>query len=83
MVGVTGVPIDQTFNGQTVTEPMPMAMGFALLCLAIIGLLIPAGFAFFTFRKQPEDAAINAEPMTSPDVESDPFSNDDPLPPTT
>ena len=82
VIGVSGVPIDQTFGGQTTSKPMPTALGFALLCLSLIGLLVPVAVGFFTLRKKPEDAAINAQPMTSPGVQSDPFDNDDPLPPT-
>ena len=87
VIGVSGTSIDQTFNGQTTSEPMPMALGIVLLCLSLIGLAIPAVVGFFTLRKKPEDTAINAAPVVSSvppvsTVDTDPFSNDDPLPPT-
>ena len=75
-IGVAGVPIDQTFNGQTTSEPMPMALGVVLLCLSLIGLMTPVLIGFFTLRKKPEDAAINAVPMTNTTMDSDPFNND-------
>lgn len=82
VIGVTGVPIDQTFNGQTTSQPMPIALGVVLLCLSIIGLLTPVVIGFITLRKKPEEKAINATPMTAPNMQSDPFDNDEPLPPT-
>lgn len=78
VIGVSGVPIDQTINGQTTTEPMSMGLGIALLCLSIVGLLTPVVVGFFTLRKKPEDTAINAVPMSDPAVESDPFKKDAP-----
>jgi hypothetical protein len=81
-IGVAQVPIDKTFNGQTVNEPMSMGVGVVLLCLSLIGLLTPVVVGFFTLRKKPEDTAINAAPMSDLGIESDPFKNDEPLPPT-
>lgn len=80
VIGVSGVPINQSFGGVTTSEPMPMALGVGLLCLSLIGILTPVAVGFFTLRKKPEDAAINAEPITSAE-DTDPFPNDDPLPP--
>lgn len=86
-IGLSGAPIDTTVGGQTSSQPMNTGLAIALLCLSVIGLLVPVLVGFFTLRKKPEDKAINAAPMTSPisqasTVDTDPFNNDEPLPPT-
>ena len=73
VLGISGAPIEQTFNGQTATKPMAPGLGFALLCLSIIGLLIPVAVGFFTLRKKDEDTVIDAVPFDAIDNE--------PLPP--
>ena len=73
IVGISGMPIDQTFNGQTTSEPMSTGLGFALLCLSLIGLLIPVAVGFFTLRNKPEDGVIDAEPVAT--------VSDEPIPP--
>ena len=47
-----------TFNN----TDLPASVGFALLCLALILILIPVGVGFFTLRKKPEAAATNTPP---------------------
>ncbi|MBT3315938.1 MAG: hypothetical protein HN390_15130 [Anaerolineae bacterium] len=74
ILGVTGTPIDTTVSGQTTSQPMAPGLGFALLCLSLIGILIPVAVGFFTLRKKDEDGVINAEPF-------DPPADNDPLPP--
>ena len=74
-IGITGTPIDTTIGGQTTSQPMSMGLALALLCLSLIGILIPVAIGFFTLRKKPEDTAINAVP-------EEPVSYDEPLPPT-
>jgi len=59
-----------------------IGMGVSMLCVSLVLIAIPAAVGFFTLRKKPEDTAINAVPMASPEVQSDPFDNDNPLPPT-
>ena len=74
IIGISGAPIDTTINGQTSSEPMSMGLAAGLICLSLIGILIPVAVGFFTLRKKPEDGVINAEPF-------DPPTNSDPLPP--
>ena len=59
-----------------------IGFGIGMICVSLFLIAIPAGVGFFTLRKKPEDKAINSAPMTSPGFESDPFDNDEPLPPT-
>ena len=74
IIGISGAPIDTTLNGQTSSEPMSMGLAAGLICLSLIGILIPVAVGFFTLRKKPEDTAINAETIPQP------YDND-PLPP--
>jgi hypothetical protein len=46
-----------TFNEQSLSP----AVGIALVCVALIFILIPVGVGFFTLRKKPE-APSNHEP---------------------
>ncbi|MBT3339185.1 MAG: hypothetical protein HN855_08860 [Anaerolineae bacterium] len=74
-VAAAGVmPYTTEVNGISDSGVMPSASGFAMLCVALILILIPAAVAFFTLRKKPEDNIINAEPF-------DPPVDNDPLPP--
>lgn len=81
VAGISGIPFTTTVNGYESVQPMNSVLAISLLCLAVIGLAIPIVIGFFTLRKKPEDTAINAAPMTSPAMQSDPFNNDEPLPP--
>ena len=75
IIGISGAPIDTTgFDGQTSSQAMAPGLGFALLCLSLIGLLIPVAVGFFTLRNKDEDGVIDAAPA-APVV-------DEPLPPT-
>ena len=47
-----GTPIDVTSNGVTVPQTVPPAIGFALVCLALVLILIPAAVGFFTLRRK-------------------------------
>ena len=73
IVGISGAPIDTTIGGQTTSEPMSSGLAIALICLSLIGLLVPVAVGFFTLRKKPEDGVIDAAPVV-------PVS-DEPLPP--
>ncbi len=73
VIGITGTPIDTTVGGQTTSEPMSMGLALALLCLSLIGILVPVAVGFFTLRNKSEDVAIDAEDVT-------PVS-DEPIPP--
>ena len=57
-----------------------IGLGVGLLCFSLIFIAIPVVVGFVTLRKKPEDKAINVEPMTAAE-DTDPFPNDDPLPP--
>ena len=64
-----------------------IGFGVGMICVSLILIAIPAVVGFVTLRKKSEDTAINAAPVASPippvsTVDTDPFSNDDPLPPT-
>lgn len=76
IVGISGVPMTTAVNGVESVKPMNTTLAFALLCVALIGLLVPVVVGFLTLRKKPEDVAVNAAPMPSPIVENDPFTND-------
>ena len=54
--------------------------GLGMLCVSLIFIAIPIVVGFVTLRKKPEDAAINAESIADAQ-DTDPFPNDDPLPP--
>ncbi len=68
------MPYTTEFNGVVDSGTMPASAGFAMLCGALILILIPAAVGFFTLRKKPEDTAINA-------AAEEPISYDEPLPP--
>ena len=72
IVGISGAPIDQTFNGQTTSEPMSSGLAIALICLSLIGLLVPVVVGFFTLRKKSEDGVIDAAPVAPVSDESIP-----------
>ncbi len=61
-----------------------IGLSLGMLCVSLILIAIPIVVGFVTLRKKSEDTAINAEPVVSLDsaVDTDPFPNDDPLPPT-
>ncbi|HMV29760.1 MAG TPA: hypothetical protein PKE23_10265, partial [Anaerolineales bacterium] len=46
-----------TGNGTFNESSLPPAVGIALVCVALIFILIPVGVGFFTMRKKPEAAA--------------------------
>ena len=60
-----------------------IGMGIGMLCVSLVFIAIPVVVGFVTLRKKPEDTAINATPVASPvsAADTDPFPNDDPLPP--
>ena len=41
------------FSGNTTSGTMPATWGFAMLCVALIFILIPILVGFFTLRKKP------------------------------
>jgi hypothetical protein len=62
-----GAPVNTELNGVSSSTQLPPAAGAALLCVALILILIPIAVAFFTLRKKP----------TAPI----PPTNNEPLPP--
>ncbi|MCF6278565.1 MAG: hypothetical protein L3J16_07455 [Anaerolineales bacterium] len=73
IAGIAGMPITTTVGNQQNVAPMNISLAIGLLCLSLIGLAVPVAVGFFTLRKKPEDAAINAEPVVT--------MPDEPLPP--
>jgi hypothetical protein len=59
--------ITATGNGTFNDSSLPSGVGFALICVALIFILIPVAVGFFTLRKKPADASVS--------------SHNDPLPP--
>ena len=56
--------ITATGNGSFNDASLSPAVGIALVCVALIFILIPVGVGFFTMRKKPETAAAtNNEPL--------------------
>jgi len=47
-------------KGTMNNDSLPPAIGFVLLCVALIFILIPVGVGFFTLRKKP-DAAVTSD----------------------
>jgi hypothetical protein len=63
-VSATGsMPWTTTVNGVSNTGFVPPTAGFAMLCLALIFLLIPVLVGVFTLRKKPGVAPIPTEPL--------------------
>jgi len=54
----SGTPINVTRNGTTMPQTVPPALGYGLLCLAVIMILIPVAVGFFTLRRKPEAVDI-------------------------
>ncbi len=50
----SGNPITYTLNGQETQQTYPATVGYALLCGAVLLLLVPVVVGFFTLRKKPE-----------------------------
>ena len=78
VVTAAGVmPYTTEFNGVFENGVMPSASGFAMLCVALIFILIPVAVGFFTLRKKDDDGIIDAVPAAP----VAPYSDDEPLPP--
>jgi hypothetical protein len=57
-----GAPVNTELNGVTNTSTLPAGVGVALLCVALILILIPVAVGFFTLRRKPAPPTMN-EPM--------------------
>lgn len=53
--------ITATGNGTFNDASLAPGMGVALICVALIFILIPVGVGFFTMRKKPETASSSDE----------------------
>lgn len=53
----TGQPITTTVGDVETVQTLPAPLGFALLCLAVIFVIIPIAVGFFTLRKKPTETA--------------------------
>lgn len=60
-VTATGsMPYNTEVNGVSSSGILPSSYGFAMLCFALLFILIPVGVGFFTLRKKP--AAVDEVP---------------------
>ena len=48
------MPYNTEVNGVSNSGMLPSSYGVAMLCFALIFILIPVGVGFFTLRKKPE-----------------------------
>lgn len=84
--GVTAagmMPYETTVNGVSNSGMMASSTGFAMLCVALIFILIPVAVGFFTLRnKGDDDGVIDAVPVAPSAPAPAPYSDDEPLPPT-
>lgn len=58
--------ITATGNGSFNEEALSPTVGLALVCVALIFILIPVGVGFFTLRKKPEEAVAVSNDSTPP-----------------
>ncbi len=61
-LGIAQVPITTTSGDVSQTAPMPTTVGIALICLAIILVLIPVAVGFFTLRNTRSSAQVPPPP---------------------
>jgi len=60
----SGNPVDVTSNGITTPQTFSPTIGYALLCLSVFMILVPAAVGFFTLRKKPEIAQVDVPPTS-------------------
>lgn len=54
ILGATNTPFTNSINGvPTGSAPMPVSLGYALICTSVIFVAIPVVVGFFTLRKKP------------------------------
>ena len=62
-----GVPFTTTLNGSSSTQPLPIAYGIGLLCLAVIFIIIAILVPVLTLRKKkPAAPAVDVLPPQGP-----------------
>ena len=65
-VTATGnMPYSTELNGVSNSGMLPSTYGVAMLCLALVLLLIPVAVGFFTLRKKPGTALVDEFPPAS------------------
>ena len=64
----SGTPIDVTSNGVTTPQIVSPTIGYALLCLTILMILVPAAVGFFTLRQKPVVDTLNTAPIVTDDL---------------
>ncbi len=52
-LSAAGAPVTTELNGVSNTQTLPSSYGFAMLCVALVLILIPVAVGFFTLRKKP------------------------------
>ena len=58
-VSAAGImPYTTEFGGSSSTGTMPASWGYAMLCVALIFILIPILVGFFTLRKKPASTLV-------------------------
>lgn len=58
-----GAPVNTELNGVSNTTTLPASVGIALLCVALIFILIPVVVGFLTLRTKPAAPAATSEPL--------------------
>ena len=65
-VTATGnMPYSTEVNGVSNSGVLPSSYGFAMLCISLILILIPAAVGFFTLRKKPGIETVDMLPPAS------------------
>jgi len=59
-----GGSVDVTSNGVTTPQTFSPMIGYALLCMSVFMILVPAAVGFFTLRKKPETASVEVPPTS-------------------
>ena len=57
------MPYNTDINGVTSSGRLPIAAGFAMLCVALIFILIPVVVGVVTLRRKADPTPINNEPL--------------------
>jgi hypothetical protein len=59
-----GAPVNTELNGVSNSTTVPAAYGVAMLCVAVVFILIPIAVAFFTLRRKPAPPTpVTNEPL--------------------
>ncbi len=58
-----GAPVTTELNGVSNQTTLPASYGIAMLCLAVILILIPVLVGFFTLRKKPAQPVVVSSPI--------------------